>query len=71
MKIRPATPEDVARVRQAIQLLRSARNLLRSAGCPQTLRRVRLCLTSAGGAERHVEHRARRAGVPHAQVYGP
>lgn len=44
-------------MRIAIQKLREARWHLRAADCPKTLRRVRLALTSAGGAERHMSRR--------------
>ena len=33
------------------------RDALKFADCPKTLRRVRLCLTSAGGAEHHMRRR--------------
>ena len=42
-------------VRAAIEHLRAARDHLRAAGSTKTLRRVRLALTSAGGALRHAE----------------
>lgn len=60
MKMKPATPAHVGNVKQAIECLRAARDLLKTADCPQTVRRVRLALTSAGGALRHVEHRMHR-----------
>ena len=42
-------------IRQAIDHLRAARDLLKSAGAPRTVHRVRLALSSAGGALRHAE----------------
>jgi hypothetical protein len=60
MKMKPATPMHVGNVKQAIECLRSARDLLKVANCPHTVKRIRLALTSAGGALRHVEHRERR-----------
>ena len=42
-------------IRQAIDHLRSARDLLKSAGAPKTVHRVRLAISSAGGALRHAE----------------
>ncbi len=42
-------------VKAAINHLRIARELLKEAGAPKTTRRVRLALTSAGGALRHAE----------------
>jgi hypothetical protein len=58
MKIKPATATHVEKVREAIHYLRMARDLLKAADCPRTVARVRLALTSAGGAERHVKRRA-------------
>ena len=42
-------------IRMAIAHLRIARDLLKEAGAPRTTERVRLALTSAGGALRHAE----------------
>jgi hypothetical protein len=58
--IKPASRRHVRQVERAIALLRSARDLLKAADCPKTVQRVRLALTSAGGAERHVRHRSSR-----------
>ncbi len=44
-----------ALVRSAIIHLREARDLLKQAGAKKTTARVRLALTSAGGALRHAE----------------
>lgn len=41
------------KVQRAITKLQEARDLLKAADAPRTLQRVRLALTSAGGAERH------------------
>lgn len=57
MKLRPANETQRACVRIAIQKLKEARWHLTAADCPKTLRRVRLALTSAGGAERHMRRR--------------
>lgn len=59
-KMKAATPIQVGNVKQAIECLRAARDLLRVADCPRTIARVRLAITSAGGALRHVEHRQHR-----------
>ncbi len=59
-RMKPATPKQVGGVKQAIECLRAARELLKGAGCHNSVKRVRLALTSAGGALRHIEHRARR-----------
>lgn len=60
MKIRSATETQATLLRDAIEHLKRARGCLKLANCPKTLRRVRLCLTSAGGAERHMSHRVSR-----------
>lgn len=44
---------NMYQIAQAIRLLKDARDLLKQAGAPKTLARVRAALTSAGGAERH------------------
>jgi hypothetical protein len=46
--------DDIVR---AIEHLKEARRLLLRAPAPKTAERVRLALTSAGGALRHVHHR--------------
>lgn len=58
--ISPATPKAVTALRNAILHLKIARAELVRANCPKTLRRVRLCLTSAQGAGRHIDHRLSR-----------
>jgi hypothetical protein len=58
MKIRAANSKQIAALLNAIAALKRARSQLKIANCPKTLRRVRLCLTSALGAERHMSHRA-------------
>jgi len=55
--MRPYGDGDVERIEKAYALLGRARDLLKTADCPKTLHRVRLALTSAGGALRHVRHR--------------
>lgn len=55
MKLRKATETDRCAVRDAIGHLKIARNLLKEAGARNTVARVRLALTSAHGAMRHVE----------------
>lgn len=60
-KITPATEDDVLKVRQATEHLRKARDLLKAAGAKKAAQRCRLALHSAGGAARHVEHRAARS----------
>ena len=47
-------------IAEATALLRRARDLFKLAECPQTVGRVRLALTSAGGALRAAEHRKYR-----------
>lgn len=39
--------------REGLRLLREARNCFARAGAPRTMARVRLAITSAGGAVRH------------------
>lgn len=60
MTLRPATIGHEAALFRAVGLLRQARDLIKFADCPHTLRRVRLCLTSAGGAQRHMRGRLMR-----------
>lgn len=59
--IKRADAHDGVRVLLAIECLRQARALLRAADCPRTLQRVAAALSSAKGAQRHVEHRLRRS----------
>lgn len=59
-KIKPAAAGMLGNVQQAIECLRSARELMKIAGCQKTVQRIRLALTSAGGAERHIHHRISR-----------
>ena len=56
--IAPADAAQVEAARRAVALLREARDLLVHAGSPRAADRVRLALTSAGGAVRHVERRS-------------
>lgn len=59
-RLQPATARDVQAIERATQLLREARDLCARAGAKRTANRVRLALTSAGGAARHVQRRAFR-----------
>ena len=59
-----ARPAD--KVKRALALLREARALLADAQAPRTLARVRLAITSAGGALRH----ASRADIEAARLRG-
>jgi hypothetical protein len=56
-KLRPAGRWTDVEVRMALARLREARDLLKSADCPQTLARVRKAITSAEGALRHATRR--------------
>jgi hypothetical protein len=60
MTIKPANSKHIVALLSAIAALKRARAQLKIANCPKTLQRVRLCLTSAQGAERHMAHRASR-----------
>ena len=55
--LKPASELDMLAVRHAQRKLREAIRLLRAAGCPRTLARTRLALSSAAGAVRHIERR--------------
>ena len=55
--IRPAVPEDGARVEQVVLCLKVARHHARLAGCPATLRKLQSALKSAEGAKRHLARR--------------
>lgn len=56
------TAADAARnVEIAIVHLKIARDLLKIAGAKRTVERVKLALTSAGGAMRHADGKAARA----------
>lgn len=52
--------DDVTRIREAIEHLRAARDLLVSVGAPRAADAVRRAIASAGGAERHATGRASR-----------
>jgi hypothetical protein len=60
MIIKPATPRQHRRLKDAIEYLREARKCLADAECPLSLKKVRSALKSAEGAERHMRHRRRR-----------
>lgn len=47
--------DNVEKIAAAIEHLRKARELLKQAGAKRATERVRLALTSAGGALRHAE----------------
>ena len=63
-------PLALATKRQAIELqiaigkLKDARDHLKKAGCPSTLRKVRSALKSAEGAERHMARRLAAGSAP-------
>ena len=59
--IRPAVPEDGARVEQVVLCLKEARHHARLAGCPATLRKLQSALKSAEGAKRHLARRLSRS----------
>lgn len=61
MRLRPYKQGDEESIGIAIAMLRQARELLKKAGAKKTVQRVRLALTSAGGAQRHVRRLAWRA----------
>jgi len=51
------TDDTDLKIAEAIDHLRQARDLFKESGCPQTVKRIRLALTSAGGAQRHAGRR--------------
>lgn len=57
MKLKPATEQQADDLKIALGHLRTARIYLAHADCPQTLDRVRLAISSAKGAARHMERR--------------
>jgi hypothetical protein len=54
---RAATLRQVQAVDRGIELLCEARELFKRADSPKTLERIRLALSSAKGARRHIGHR--------------
>lgn len=58
--IRPATSYQRRAAASAERLLRDALHLARVAQCPRLIQRIQRAVTSAGGAVRHVNHRAKR-----------
>lgn len=56
--LKPADPESVVAVSGALAALKTARDTFARHGCEQTAARVRLAITSANGALRHIERRA-------------
>lgn len=63
--IKPATHADAANIERAYALLGQTRDLLKTAGAPRTLERVRLALTSCQGAIRHASTRVHRTPQSH------
>jgi hypothetical protein len=57
-RMRSAKAHHVRAVELGIVRLLEARDLFKQASCPKTLARIRLALSSAKGAQRHVRHRA-------------
>lgn len=60
----PAPPSGAEAARLAVEKLREARDLLIAAGASRAVDRVRLALTSAGGAVRAAEGREVRERFP-------
>ena len=60
MKIKPASENQSLLLDFCIQQLKTACQLAKEAGCPRLTRRIRLSLTSAGGAKRHMITRRNR-----------
>ena len=59
-RLRPATQAEADAAAATITALRTARDNARKAGSPRTLARILRALTSAEGAQRHVQHRHSR-----------
>jgi hypothetical protein len=57
---REITKHDVFDLQMALHNLRIARDRAKSAGAKQTLAKIRLAITSCGGAIRHAEGHANR-----------
>lgn len=58
----PYIPLSEYSVEEAYNLLIQARNLLKSARCPKTLKRVRFAISSCKGARRNIRYRMNRTG---------
>ena len=56
-RLRPATQEQHVDLKEAVSALRTARDRMRGADCPNALRKIRGALKSAEGAERHMRRR--------------
>jgi len=56
-KLRPAMPDDLARIKEALARLREARRLMREAGAPLSTAKIGHAIKSAEGAMRHAERR--------------
>jgi len=63
MKLRPANLNTVRDAKAALSHLRAALVYALDADCPKTAAKIRAAIPSAGGAVRHAERRAYRAGV--------
>lgn len=59
--LKPATPKQLFDAQDMLDLLCSARNKAFTAGATKTLERIRLSISSARGAIRHLEHRVNRS----------
>ncbi len=71
MKMRPATLRQMIALEHAIHALELARASAALADSPKLLGRIRSALKSAGGADRHMQHRLRRAGFTWEQTRRP
>lgn len=60
MKIRPADEIDEKKLTRCLRRLRLAREEAKAAGCQKLAGKIRLALTSGGGAMRHLQHRMHR-----------
>ncbi|MEQ9135740.1 MAG: hypothetical protein RLO51_11065 [Thalassobaculum sp.] len=56
-RLRPATPDQQSQLHAALTALQTARDKIRGADCPNTLKKIRRALKSAEGAERHMRRR--------------
>jgi predicted nucleic acid-binding Zn-ribbon protein len=55
--LEPAVPRSEIELRIALGLLKNARDRVRRAQCPRTLRKIRSAIKSAEGAARHLQLR--------------
>lgn len=56
-RLQRVLPNSVADVELGLKKLVEARNLFQRAVCPKTVARIRLAISSAKGAQRHIHHR--------------